>query len=196
MINFDEKGFATEDVFAVVYVCDDQRLLIGSGETLFSKGTGLPASGMYLDPPPDAVEWKAIRRTKDGKSWEYVDDYRGETVYAKDKSNTLLIRDIGEIPDGYVKSPWNTVWDDLIDGEWVLNEEKKHADDVAEATAKRKSLLADAAISIAPLQDATDLDEATEEEAALLKKWKQYRVALNRVDISDAPAIKWPDKPE
>ncbi|PLV18678.1 phage tail protein, partial [Pseudomonas guariconensis] len=35
--------------------------------------------------------------------------------------------------------------------------------------------------AIAPLQDAVDLDEATEAEAALLKEWKRYRVALNRL---------------
>ncbi|WP_348773093.1 tail fiber assembly protein [Pseudomonas sp. MWU12-2020] len=50
---------------------------------------------------------------------------------------------------------------------------------------------------MAPLQDAVDIDEATEAEAALLKEWKKYRIALNR--LPDQPAypesIIWPQTP-
>ncbi|MFT8210850.1 MAG: tail fiber assembly protein [Symbiopectobacterium sp.] len=42
---------------------------------------------------------------------------------------------------------------------------------------------------IYPLQDAADLDMATEAETAQLVAWKTYRVLLNRVDISKAPDI-------
>lgn len=51
--------------------------------------------------------------------------------------------------------------------------------------------------AIAPLQDAVDLDEATETEAAALKQWKRYRVALNRLpDQPGYPAtIDWPAPP-
>ncbi len=48
---------------------------------------------------------------------------------------------------------------------------------------------------IAPLQDAVDLEIATEEEASLLAAWKKYRVLLNRVDTSVAPDIEWPAVP-
>ena len=44
---------------------------------------------------------------------------------------------------------------------------------------------------IAPLQDAVDLEIATEEERSLLEAWKKYRVLLNRVDTSVAPDIEW-----
>ena len=50
--------------------------------------------------------------------------------------------------------------------------------------------------AIAPKHDALDLDEATEEELLLLKEWKKYRVSLNRLDLSTAPDIEWPEKPE
>ncbi|EON9774816.1 tail fiber assembly protein, partial [Escherichia coli] len=49
---------------------------------------------------------------------------------------------------------------------------------------------------IAPLQDAVDLEIATEEETSLLEAWKKYRVLLNRVDTSTAPDIEWPVIPE
>lgn len=66
---------------------------------------------------------------------------------------------------------------------------------LAAATTTRDSLLAQATLRIAPLQDAVDLDEATADETALLKKWKQYRVALNRIDLTVQP-ITWPEVPQ
>ncbi len=49
---------------------------------------------------------------------------------------------------------------------------------------------------IAPLQDAVDLDIATEEEASLLTAWKTYRVLLNRVDTAVAADVEWPVAPQ
>lgn len=67
-----------------------------------------------------------------------------------------------------------------------------------EVLALRDTLLAEAAIRIAPLQDAVDLDDATPAEIAALKAWKQYRVALNRIEQQAGfPAsVNWPVKPE
>lgn len=55
-------------------------------------------------------------------------------------------------------------------------------------------LLTMAGLAIAPLQDAEDLEEATKQEAALLKAWKQYRIAVNRVDLTKENP-KWPTAP-
>lgn len=64
---------------------------------------------------------------------------------------------------------------------------------VAETSQRR--LAADTAI--APLQDAVDLDEATPAEVSLLKDWKRYRIALNRLPEQPGyPAtIDWPAPP-
>ncbi|UPG89259.1 tail fiber assembly protein [Luteibacter aegosomaticola] len=62
-------------------------------------------------------------------------------------------------------------------------------------TAMRNQLLAAAALAIAPLQDAVDLDEATAQETALLTQWKQFRVAVNRIDITKANP-DWPAPPQ
>lgn len=70
------------------------------------------------------------------------------------------------------------------------------AEESALAEARKASLMAEATVAINPLQDAVDLGEATSKEEALLKSWKQYRVTLNRMDLSSAPDIKWPDKPQ
>ncbi|MDI7238750.1 tail fiber assembly protein [Providencia huaxiensis] len=66
---------------------------------------------------------------------------------------------------------------------------------IAEAEQQKQSLLAEANNAIASLQDAVDLNIATEAEAAALQEWKIYRVLLNRVDTSTAPDIEWPEKP-
>lgn len=61
-------------------------------------------------------------------------------------------------------------------------------------TMRRDALLAEATLAIAPLQDAVDLEDATSSEVALLRKWKQFRVAVNRIDLSLAEP-GWPDRP-
>lgn len=63
----------------------------------------------------------------------------------------------------------------------------------AEAQRKKLELLKQANNAIAMLQDAIELDMATEEEAAKLQKWKKFRVLLNRVDVSKPD---WPPLPD
>ncbi|QOV63007.1 tail fiber assembly protein [Kosakonia pseudosacchari] len=46
------------------------------------------------------------------------------------------------------------------------------------------SLIADASVIISPLQDAVDMDIATEKDISRLKAWKLYRVQLFRTDTS------------
>lgn len=62
---------------------------------------------------------------------------------------------------------------------------------------QRDALLGNATVPMAPLQDAEDLGEATTEEAAALKAWKKYRVALNRIEKQEGfPAtVDWPSIP-
>lgn len=55
--------------------------------------------------------------------------------------------------------------------------------------------MAAASEMIAPLQDAVDLDMASETEKENLRQWKAYRVFLNRVDTSTAPDVVWPTPP-
>ncbi|EHR8811385.1 TPA: tail fiber assembly protein, partial [Escherichia coli] len=66
---------------------------------------------------------------------------------------------------------------------------------IREAEETKNSLMQVASEHIAPLQDAVDLEIATEEETLLLEAWKKYRVLLNRVDTSTAPDIEWPTNP-
>ncbi|WP_054061786.1 tail fiber assembly protein [Pseudomonas asplenii] len=63
---------------------------------------------------------------------------------------------------------------------------------------KRDQLLSFAANQMGPLQDAVDLEEATADEARLLKEWKQYRIALSRLEqqMGFPTDVVWPISPE
>ncbi|MCC8460329.1 tail fiber assembly protein [Photorhabdus aegyptia] len=61
---------------------------------------------------------------------------------------------------------------------------------------KKQQFIMEASQQIAPLQDAVDLGIATKEEEAALLGWKKYRVMLNRIDISQASDIEWPEQPK
>jgi len=67
----------------------------------------------------------------------------------------------------------------------------------AQVLAQRDGLLTQAALRMAPLQDAVDLGDATAAEEAVLKAWKQYRVKLMRIEPQEGfpAAVVWPDAP-
>ena len=78
---------------------------------------------------------------------------------------------------------------------WVKDAEAEKLFRIREAEETKNSLMQVASEHIAPLQDAVDLEIATEEETSLLEAWKKYRVLLNRVDTSTAQDIEWPALP-
>ncbi|PPA50638.1 phage tail protein, partial [Escherichia coli] len=79
---------------------------------------------------------------------------------------------------------------------WVKDAEAEKQFRIREAEETKNSQMQVASEHIAPLQDAVDLEIATEEENSLLEAWKKYRVLLNRVDTSVAPDIVWPEEPD
>ncbi|MBX4132287.1 tail fiber assembly protein [Frischella sp. Ac48] len=60
---------------------------------------------------------------------------------------------------------------------------------------KKNRLISEASNQIAYLQDAVDLEIATDEEKTVCAAWKKYRILLNRINVNDAPNIVWPEKP-
>lgn len=65
------------------------------------------------------------------------------------------------------------------------------------ALSERDARLAQAAIRVAPLQDALDVEGSTSGAESLLNSWKRYRIALNRIE--QAPGFPndfvWPEPP-
>lgn len=84
------------------------------------------------------------------------------------------------------------------DGERFTPPEPPSEDAVmVQIAATKSALMAAAASAIAPLQDAVDLDIATEEETASLRQWKLYRVSLNRIEEQEGfpTSFQWPTLP-
>jgi hypothetical protein len=94
-----------------------------------------------------------------------------------------------------------------VDGIWKIDAQgviSKHpfppppeSDLIRDVLAKRDHELRNAALRMAPLQDAVDLEDATSEEKASLIAWKRYRVALNRIEqqLGFPQIIEWPVSP-
>ncbi|EPS3009567.1 tail fiber assembly protein [Escherichia coli] len=125
-------------------------------------------------------------------SWHLVEDHRGKTVYDVASGDALFISELGPLPEnvtwlspGGEYQKWNGT-------AWVKDTEAEKLFRIREAEETKNSLMQVASEHIAPLQDAVDLEIATEEEISLLEAWKKYRVLLNRVDTSTAPDIEWP----
>lgn len=83
----------------------------------------------------------------------------------------------------------NYAWED---GKWVEFEKSS----ITYNRNLKSQLINEATNAVNPLQDAIELGIARDEEIASLKKWKQYRVLLNRVDFNEGGNIEWPVKPE
>ncbi|MFA8275505.1 P2 family phage major capsid protein [Escherichia coli] len=64
---------------------------------------------------------------------------------------------------------------------------------VREAEEKKARLIQEATDNIAILQDAVNLEIATNEENSQLDSWRKYRVLVSRIDTSTAPDIVWPE---
>ncbi|CAN7446492.1 tail fiber assembly protein [Cupriavidus necator] len=75
-----------------------------------------------------------------------------------------------------------------------VGREKLPPPSLEELQQTRYALLQLATPRINPLQDAVDLDVATAAETASLTTWKQYRVALNRLDLT-VTSVTWPEQP-
>ncbi|EEV6177254.1 tail fiber assembly protein, partial [Escherichia coli] len=127
--------------------------------------------------------------------WHLVEDHRGKTVYDVASGDALFISELGSLPENVTwLSPegefqkWNGTT-------WVKDAEAEKVFRIREAEETKNSLMQVASEHISPLQDAVDLNIATEEETSLLVAWKKYRVLLNRVDTSRAPDIEWPASP-
>lgn len=78
---------------------------------------------------------------------------------------------------------------------WVDKPKKSQAELVRDALSRRTALIAEAAQQIDILTDAETNGSITEEEQYLLIQWRDYRLALYRLDLNAAPDIDWPEVP-
>ncbi|WP_409488743.1 tail fiber assembly protein [Pseudomonas promysalinigenes] len=155
-----------------------------------------PAYSYQID-APEVEPGTAALINRDGNGWEILPDHRGATVYTTDTGEPRQWLALGDLPEGYTLQAPSTGFDKWEGEQWVPDEAA--IVEAARIVAYRTQALASqfATARINTLQDAVDLDMATEAEAAALTAWKVYRVELSRMDITTtAPADDdWPASP-
>lgn len=114
--------------------------------------------------------------------------YDATGLYPENRSITSI--EEKDIPEGFTA---NGEW--MFDGEKIVPRIIPHEESVAKASELKAYYITVATNAINPLQDAVDLEIATDEEKRLLLLWKKYRVEVNRTDVNKAPDIAWPEQP-
>lgn len=114
--------------------------------------------------------------------------YDATGLYPENRSITSI--EEKDIPEGFTA---NGEW--MFDGEKIVPRIIPHEESVAKASELKTYYITVATNAINPLQDAVDLEIATDEEKRLLLLWKKYRVDVNRTDVNKAPDIAWPVTP-
>lgn len=196
-ISLDENGFATEDGYITVYNYDGvTREYISLVVEYLPFGVGVPANSC-VDAPGSKRDGFAIRRNADSTGWEYVADYRGETVYSTTTGKPATVSQLGEYPEGTTtKAPLMPY--DKWDGEkWVTDTEAQHGAAVDAAEVKRQSLIDAAMDSISLIQLKLRAGrKLTEAETTRLNAVLDYIDAVEATDTSTAPDIEWPLPPQ
>ncbi|EFC5271181.1 tail fiber assembly protein [Escherichia coli] len=165
---------------------------IGEGDAYIPPHTGLPANSTDIAPPDIPAGFVAVFNSDDA-SWHLVEDHRGKTVYDVASGDALFISELGPLPDNVTwLSPAGEYqrWDGVS---WVKDEEAEKLFRIREAEEKKARLIQEATDNIAILQDAVNLEIATNEENSQLDSWRKYRVLVSRIDTSTAPDIVWPE---
>ncbi|EDA8444084.1 tail fiber assembly protein [Salmonella enterica subsp. enterica serovar Bakau] len=171
----------------------DTNEFIGAGDAYIPPHTGLPANCTDVAPPDIPASHIAIFDAET-QTWSLHEDHRGEMVYDTTTGNQVYISAPGPLPENVTSvSPGDEYqkWDGKAKA-WVKDEVAEKAAQLRQAEETKNRLLQIASEKIAPLQDAVDLDIATDDEKAQLDEWKKYRVLVNRVDTSNPD---WPAQP-
>lgn len=167
---------------------------IGKGDAFIPANTGLPAYSTDIAPPDIADGFVAIFDSQSGE-WSVVEDHRGETVYNILTGQAIIMNQLGNLPDDVVSIAPNGDFVKWNGNEWVYDAEAEKNMQVTQAIQQKENLILLSTSKIAPLQDAVDLEIATDDESKSLVEWRKYRVLLNRVDPQKAPDIEWPAQP-
>ena len=154
----------------------------------------VPGLATLAEPP--ASEVGAVACRIEHTRWELLEDNRG-TIYSTDSGQPREHAELGPLPEGFTTQPRPSLHHVWQGNAWVFDEESARTAFISAAVLERNRLQAEATARIAPLQDAADLEDATEAERVELDAWKRYRIALNRVPLQDSypKAIDWPTPP-
>ena len=164
---FDKNGFKKEDGFVTVHNYSyENDEYTGTTDEWVIAGSGIPAKSTLIAPP---AAKKGYARVFDGSKWVQVKDHRGETWYTED-GQRVEIKQLGQEVG-------------LLKDEPIIPKTDEQLKAEAESLAASLRFKADS--ELIPLQDAIDLDMATDDELSRAKELKKFRVLLSRWSYPD-----------
>lgn len=190
----NEHGLAINTGWITVYhVNSATREYQSASYEYVMQGVGLPADS-YADEPQLPPVGQALRRSADGKAWEQVPDYRGQTVYSTETRQPQTVMQFGDLPENMTFLAPATEFDQWDGAAWVTNQAAQQLAVTKSLQQELAARRATATTRIAELNYAVDLAIATDEEQERLTQWKIYLVTLNRIDLT-AASVVWPVAP-
>lgn len=143
-------------------------------------------------------DWYCLQKKFSESSLKIVFDETGLINCASYDASTLwpqyfYVAEVLDLPEGFCLPVPGGKW--IFDGKIITEKVMTEAEETAEIERVRAVKIAEATIKIAPLQDAVELGRASEEDRARLIAWKNHRVDLNQLDISQPGKIVWPEPP-
>ncbi|WP_272940788.1 tail fiber assembly protein [[Erwinia] mediterraneensis] len=145
----------------------------------------------------EGADWYECQKAFADDTMKIVYDQAGIVLSFSTDASTLwpVGASVAEIPVDEIPEDLAISGDWVFDGIKIVPRAYTPEELQQRAESQKQKLLAQASEKIAPLQDAAELDIATDEEKNRLLAWKKYRVLLNRIDTAIAPDITWPAQP-
>lgn len=193
---FDKNGLATKAGWAIIYRYSyDTQEYVGADFDNVPLGGSVVGNACLDKPELPADAGIAIIRSVDEKSWLYVVDHRGQITYSTETRQPVEIDFIGELPANLTLLEPQTEFDKWDGKKWLTDTEAQKAALVAAADSEKAQRLEEAEQQIAMLERKVRLEMVTDDEKELLKQWEIYSIKVSDIDISAAPNIEWPEKP-
>ena len=191
-------GFASSEGWLDVYHFNCETFeYTGTTNEWISFATGVPAWSTDIAPGDARQGFTQVFDT-DKKTWGYVVDHRGKTVYSTASGESSEVDYIGDIALGYITSAPATAYDKWDGKKWVTDTDEQHAGEVASAKVLQEKYIAAAndVMNRKQWPGKAAIGRLKGDELAQYNLWLDYLDALEAVDISRAPDITWPVPPE
>jgi len=190
----DKNGLAKADGTLTVYGYDALTgEFTGAVQEFLAQGVGLPACSC-LTAPPDA-QAGTVAVYQDG-SWQRVPDHRGETVYPVSGGAPVKITALGDYPEDTTTQAPATEFDKWDGEKWVTDSDAQQQSRLEAAASEKAARVSEANGITQAWQTQLLLGIITDADKATLTAWMKYVQTVQATDVSGAPDISWPAKPQ
>lgn len=192
-VTLDKNGLAKSAGTLTVYNFDAvSGEFTGSNDEYLAQGVGLPANACITAPPDAQAGTVAVYQ--DG-SWQSVPDHRGETVYPVSGGAPMKITALGDYPADTTTQAPATAFDKWDGEKWVTDSDAQQQSRLDAAASEKAARVSEANGITQAWQTQLLLGIITDADKATLTAWMKYVQAVQATDVSDAPDIRWPNRP-